>query len=214
MSCIKAATLTEGPQDAQRFRELAALHMRSLPDAAASQLGARFVERLYRFSTRSSREAVFAAMDENRVVGGALISSHPIDLPRRLAFNRPLTAIFAAPLYLRARMRDRSEDRTMKKTSPTTPLSASDSPEMIYLFVSSDMRGHGVGALLTAACEEWARPFGRLLVKTEPDARAPARRFYTRIGYSEQRIVSASGRRFSLLAKSLPSLRRDTATFG
>lgn len=184
--------------------ELAMMHLRCLPDSAVARLGVSFTAALYAFAAKSPREAVLIATLGDALVGGALLSTRPRDLARRMAVRCPGSVLKAAPRIAMTLLSGRLRKARSKTDEVVRRLSDEDTPELVYLFSAQSARGVGVGAALVDASERWAHSLHRLYVKTGPNKENPARGFYKRMGFETCGLVEQSGEIFELFGKKLP----------
>ena len=129
------------------FDRLAELHLRILPTSMISFFGPSYTRAFYRFAKESDKEVVFCNRDEDRVVGGAVLSLAPVSLTRRLALQTPLLASALANI---ASIEFWHHFMGMVVGIFKPPPQESGVPEMIIIFIDEDLRGRGIGGRRSA----------------------------------------------------------------
>ena len=202
-------TVTGEEFDEKDIEKLGRMHIEALPESLVSRVGLRFAKSFYRYIVRSTNEVLFVERDRtdtNILLGACIVSLRPKELNRRLLWNTPLL-----PLSLPRLPRLLRNVRSSAK-SKDTGIKQSEGPEIILIFVQSNIRSHGCGSRLLIDAEEWLTKNGykSVFVKTSNDEDNHAIRFYLRFGFNSLGTVISKGKKLILFQKGMGSIRTST----
>lgn len=183
---------------------LAALHAACLPASLLSALGARALERYYRFAIAAPTELVLAARSGADLAGGCVLSCAPETLLRRFVRGAPwsLARELVRELVVSRDLRRRCWQRVRERgdTQPEDHL-----PEITQIFTNERLRGQGVGAELVRTCEGYLRErhHAGYRIHTHRDDNHDAIRFYRRSGFHQVGEIHSFGDAFVVMKKEL-----------
>lgn len=186
------------------FKALAALHIDSIPRTSFSLIGPDAAALAYRCMAASSRETVAAAMKNNVVCGGLVISHDPATLIRRILVQYPLQFCARAAFPLLRRITRLPEVCSLLAGS-AAPYAFT--PELMFLYADPAMRGQGIGTmLLESVLPLLAANVPTLYVRTLDEEGNRALGFYRKNGFREVEVVEYLGKRQAVMARALHPL--------
>lgn len=185
--------------------EVAAVHMRCLPESASdfTALGRRIVARFYANVIARGLGTVIVGERSGRMVGFVLVTRDVSALFTRSLLDGPrdLAAFLfrVSPLGLLRAVRNKITSGTAQ--IPTVP-------ELVYLAVDERFRGQGHGATLMDAAEDWFRRAGISYYELNVDsANPPALGLYLAKGMTIKRSYMKHGLAMHTLSRRLEAGR-------
>ena len=187
----------------QDIRDLARLHVASLPDSLVGAFGEGYVRAFYRFVARSSREVLAVRRgSDGHVCAAGVVSLAPGTFERRLLGGTPLAwyAVCRLPALAARVWRAWREPR-----HPVPPAGCEPGlPELILTFADARLRGQGHGAALLRELEDRLAGQGvkAYQVRTVLDASNAALAFYRANGFAPVGVSRRLGTNFQVFVKS------------
>lgn len=183
------------------------VHQSAFPGFLLTQLGSRFLIRLYRgFVTERSGRLLIAEDSVDGIVALLAGTSAPADFFRRMRRRHGVSmAVAALPELLRHPLRVGERLFTAMRYRGDRPVALPNYWLLSSLGVSAARAGSGIGAaLVTRFCEEAVREAAPgVYLLTDQDNNETTQRFYARHGFTTHSAQHRrDGRRLVVLARS------------
>jgi GNAT superfamily N-acetyltransferase len=184
------------------LRQVAGLHVESLPTSLPAVLGRGFVEEFYRQVRASRSNILLVAKSETGVQGFCHVCLDDAALKRRLLLRTSLT------LRLIRHLGDKSVRaliRSQFRPDAGAAKAGIGLPELLYIAAAPAARGTGIGGALVAAVDSALRTAGydSYRVCTEDRRGNRAVDFYLAHGFGPAGTMTRNGTRFLVFAKRL-----------
>ncbi|MDJ0926095.1 MAG: GNAT family N-acetyltransferase [Gammaproteobacteria bacterium] len=183
------------------------LHLTAFPDFFLSELGARFLARLYRAYVDDPECICFIAGDEDSLFGFVIGTTKPKRFYRRLLWSRGAAFFWdALPTLLRNPSRVAARLLRGLRYRGEVPVRYPHALLISSVAVSPDHMGTGIAIqLLESFClEAKARGATHVYLTTDRDDNPIANRFYVRNGFELDAVLSRyDGRAMNRYVRSL-----------
>ncbi len=191
--------------DSEQIEDIAELHRNSLPDDIPTILGKKFLKGMYAVFAGSDSEIIF--VDENdvgKISCVAVFTHSPEDMSSRILKGIALNVLaeVAFKVLTTKSLREYLANLFREIFKKSSPLLV---PEIVYIFVSKESRGSGIGNAMLRHIESHSNKSGihKIYVKTLYSEDNAAIGFYRKCGYDTECIKLNGGREFIYFSREI-----------